>query len=170
MAALAAYGSPQARGWIGAAGLHHSHGDTGFEPPLWLVLQTCSSARSPIHWVKPGVKPASSQTLCWVLNLLSHKGNSYNHLIGSPIESIISLSGGFWWLSRLRIWCWSSHCGSVEMNLTSIHWHAGSIPGFAQWVEYLALPWAVVWIEEEAQIRRCCGCGVGRRLQLLFSP
>ena len=33
---------------------------------------------------------------------------------------------------------WSSHCGSVETNLTSIREDTGLIPGLAQWVKDLA--------------------------------
>ena len=38
-----------------------------------------------------------------------------------------------------RLWYRSSHCGSAEVNLTSIHEDAGSIPGLTWWVRDLAL-------------------------------
>ena len=50
------------------------------------------------------------------------------------------------------------------MNPTSIHKDEGSVPGLTQGVKDMALPWAVVWVADAAQILRCCGCGVGRQL------
>ena len=41
----------------------------------------CSDAGSLTHRASPGIEPESSWTLCWVLNPLSHSGNSSTVLL-----------------------------------------------------------------------------------------
>ena len=64
----------------------------------------------------------------------------------------------------------SSRHGSAETNLTSNHEDVYSTPGLDQWARDLALPRAEVQATDTAQIQSCCGCGVGRWLQLPFDP
>ena len=47
-------------------------------------------------------------------------------------------------LLNIKMNKWSSHHGSVQTNLTSIHEDEGLIPGLSQWVKDLVLPWAAV--------------------------
>ena len=44
------------------------------------------------------------------------------------------------------------------------------VQSLASFIKDLALLHAVVWVTNEAQIQRCCGCGVGQQLQLPVTP
>ena len=59
---------------------------------------------------------------------------------------------------------WSSHCGTVEINPTSIHEDLGLILGLGPWVRDPAWPWAVVQVADVVLIPRGCDCGIGRQL------
>ena len=93
----ASYGSSRARGWIGtaAASLRHSHSNTG----------------SLAQWVSPRIKLASSQTLCSVLNPLSHNGNSRQHLSWNNI-----------WLTNTRSYSWLSHLSTNSTRIFGSCW------------------------------------------------
>ena len=73
--APAAYGSSQARGWIGAAtaSRHHSCSNTRSEV---FYTPVYSMAWSLTHWLRPGIESESLWTLRWVLKLLSQNRNS----------------------------------------------------------------------------------------------
>ena len=78
------YVSSRARGQIGAAAVGHSH----------------SYTRSFTHWRRPGIRPASSQTLCQ----LSHNGSSQA-----------------WALTLLRPWYEPPRCSLALGSCVFIH-------------------------------------------------
>ena len=106
MATPAAYESSQALGWIGAAAVAYA---TATPHWIWgtiaIYSKACGNARSLTHWMRPGMEPTSSWTLCQVLNLLCHTGTPkisffFRRII---ITSIIHFTYSFFchWMFRL---------------------------------------------------------------------
>ena len=62
-------------------------------------VAVCSNAGSLTHWVKTDNESTSSQTLCWVLNPLSHNGSSsFDHFSLNCINLICVASPDFFCL------------------------------------------------------------------------
>ena len=69
---------------------------------IWAISATyttaCGNTRSLAHWARSGIKPPSSRTLCLVLNLLSHNGNSYSfNFIAVLLMKPVSYNFHIWW-------------------------------------------------------------------------
>ena len=61
---------------------------TGSELHLWPATTAAFGIAGPLtHWARPGIKPSSSQILCWVFNLLSHNGNSLRLVLKPLVKS-----------------------------------------------------------------------------------
>ena len=75
------YGGSQARGLMedAAAGLGHSHSNTGIQALSATYTTACSSTRSLTHWAEPGIEPTSS----WILvRFVNHWATT-----GTPLKS-----------------------------------------------------------------------------------
>ena len=90
-------GIPGARGCIGAAarGCSHSHSITGFKLHLQPMPQLAAMPDP-----RPGIEPMSSQTLCQILNPLSHSRNSCFVLfftVSFAVQKLLSLIRSHLW-------------------------------------------------------------------------
>ena len=87
---------PKLRGWneneAAVAELCHNHSNPVSKPHLPSMATACSKAGSLTQWVRPGVEPTSSETLCWVLNLLNRNRNSMHN------DSLLTIH-------RVNTWC-----------------------------------------------------------------
>ena len=104
-----AYGSSQARGWIGsiAASLCLSQSNTGSQPRLWPSPHTAhSNARSLTHWERSGIKPASLQIVVTFLftepQRELQKYLIYFNLLKSLLFFLVHLSN-LWLMESLQV-------------------------------------------------------------------
>ena len=59
------------------------------------------NAGSLTHWVRPGIEPICSQTLCQVLNRLSHYGNSLKNFLNASYSANLLLNSfSFCWSEK----------------------------------------------------------------------
>ena len=96
-----------------------------------------SNRGSPIHWVRPGIKPASLLTLCQVLNPLSHSRISLPKKILQGCFYINVKEGikGFWFVGQ-RVWVRVLGCGLPGVTCISPFslpavWHVVFVRGLS---------------------------------------
>ena len=168
-----AYGGSQARGQIGApaASLCQSHSNDRSKTSSVTYTTARSNARSLTYWARLGIKPATSWFLVgfvspaprWeLLDLIKMK--TFGILLwhsrlriwcchcrsrGHSVAYVWSLAWGLphalGVARRKKLKTFGDPVVAQWLtNPTSIHEDVGSIPGLAQWVKNLAVPWAVV--------------------------
>ena len=92
----------------------------------------------------------------YIVTMLYIRSPEFTHLISESLYPLTNISPfPQYMFSKIKLKkLGSSYHGSAVTNLTSTHEDAGSIPGLPGWVKD----------------RHCCGCGVGRQLQLDLTP
>ena len=80
-AGSAAYGIPQARNQIGAAAEVYATAMATLDPShIYDLHHSCGNMGSLTHWVRPGIKPASSWILAWFLTHWTTRGTPHLYL------------------------------------------------------------------------------------------
>ena len=98
-----AYVSSQVRGPIGAtaASLCHSHSNAGDLSHVSVARTTAhGNARSPTHWVRPGIEPTSSWVLIRFISAAPQR-----ELLGYFFKAVIHVALGLWQTRSKCSWC-----------------------------------------------------------------
>ena len=139
-----AQGSSQARGGIGAvaATLHHSHRNVGSEPHLTYTT-VHGNIGSLTHWVRPGIKPASS----WILAGLISAAPQWEPLTSQIFRTVVRLLD---W--GLHSW-WNLQC-QIAIHACACHRHRRTFKLCCLKVTLLFWPWSrvgwfIMWLSKE---------------------
>ena len=132
-----------------SCGIGHRHGSDPELLWLWHRLVATAPIRT-LAWESPDAKGAALEKAKRPKNLKIKKSNSQKN--GNNSNVLQKVNGYLFGVPVVTQWL---------TNPTRNHEVVGSIPGLAQWVEDLALPWALVWVTDVVWIWHGYGCGVG---------